>query len=116
MTERQSWEKPVTVKAWFKVSCRSLEALDLRLQLLFTTRRAGGPFSIHFGIPLSSTFSDAKPKDPSGPVYKTDKGRVVTGGGGIQPDVRVSPASYDTPGRCIGCKRSSYILCYAISE
>lgn len=41
---------------------------------------------------LSSTFSDAKP-DPSGPVYKTDKGRVVTGGGGIQPDVRVSPAS-----------------------
>ena len=27
-----------------------------------------------------------------GPVYKTDNGRLVTGGGGIQPDIRVSPA------------------------
>ncbi len=41
---------------------------------------------------LSATFSDAKPEGSSpNPVYKTDKGRVVTGGGGIQPDVRVSP-------------------------
>lgn len=39
---------------------------------------------------LSATFSDAKP-DPNAPVYKTDKGRVVMGGGGIQPDIRVGP-------------------------
>jgi carboxyl-terminal processing protease len=43
---------------------------------------------------LSSTFGDGpKPAAASpDPVYKTDKGRVVTGGGGIQPDVRVTPA------------------------
>lgn len=42
---------------------------------------------------LSATFSDAKPdKNTVAPVYKTDKGRVVTGGGGIQPDIRVSPS------------------------
>jgi carboxyl-terminal processing protease len=42
---------------------------------------------------LSATFGGAKPEgNPTGPVYKTDKGRIVTGGGGIQPDVRVSPA------------------------
>jgi carboxyl-terminal processing protease len=39
---------------------------------------------------LSETFSN----HPSAarPVYKTDKGRLVTGGGGIQPDVHVDPA------------------------
>ncbi|MDQ2712706.1 MAG: S41 family peptidase [Acidobacteriota bacterium] len=36
---------------------------------------------------LSETFSD-KPK-ANAPTYKTDRGRVVTGGGGIQPDIRV---------------------------
>lgn len=43
---------------------------------------------------LSTTFNGAKPegKTPD-PVFKTDKGRVVTGGGGIQPDIRVSPAA-----------------------
>ena len=40
---------------------------------------------------LSTTFSD-KPKANS-PTYKTDAGRVVTGGGGIQPDIRVEPMS-----------------------
>jgi carboxyl-terminal processing protease len=41
---------------------------------------------------LSSTFGGAKPEGTTAdPVYKTDKGRVVTGGGGIQPDLRVSP-------------------------
>jgi carboxyl-terminal processing protease len=39
---------------------------------------------------LSETFSD-KPR-ANAPKYKTDKGRVVTGGGGIQPDIHVSPA------------------------
>lgn len=38
---------------------------------------------------LSDTFSD-KPAAPA-PTYKTDKGRVVTGGGGIQPDIQVGP-------------------------
>ncbi len=38
---------------------------------------------------LSETFSD-KPK-ANAPTYKTDLGRVVTGGGGIQPDIRVNP-------------------------
>ena len=38
---------------------------------------------------LSETFS-SKPM-PNAPTYKTDKGRIVTGGGGIQPDIRVSP-------------------------
>ncbi len=38
---------------------------------------------------LSETFS-AKPS-ANLPAYKTDKGRRVTGGGGIQPDVRVDP-------------------------
>lgn len=38
---------------------------------------------------LSSTFGD-KPA-ANAPVFKTDKGRTVKGGGGIQPDIRVEP-------------------------
>jgi carboxyl-terminal processing protease len=38
---------------------------------------------------LSNTFND-KPV-ANAPTYKTDGGRPVTGGGGIQPDVRVGP-------------------------
>lgn len=38
---------------------------------------------------LSETFSD-KPAGPL-PTYKTDKGRKVVGGGGIEPDIRVDP-------------------------
>lgn len=40
---------------------------------------------------LSGTFSDnsAGPR----PIYRTDKGRTVTGGGGIEPDIRVYPAA-----------------------
>ncbi len=41
---------------------------------------------------LSSTFS--KESNAQLPTYKTDKGRTVTGGGGIQPDLLVSPAEY----------------------
>jgi len=42
---------------------------------------------------LSATFGGAKQEgNAPDPVYRTDKGRVVTGGGGIQPDIRVSPA------------------------
>ncbi len=37
---------------------------------------------------LSQTFNNEHPEQR--PIYKTDKGRVVVGGGGIQPDVRVS--------------------------
>ncbi len=40
---------------------------------------------------LSETFNN-NPRAQR-PTYKTDKGRIVTGGGGIQPDVRVYPAS-----------------------
>lgn len=40
---------------------------------------------------LSATFSD-KP-DPNAPTYRTDKGRIVTGGGGIQPDIHVEPSA-----------------------
>ncbi|MBV8808718.1 MAG: hypothetical protein JO033_08585, partial [Acidobacteriaceae bacterium] len=39
---------------------------------------------------LSQTFAGTKPERS---VYRTDKGREVTGGGGIQPDVEVYPAS-----------------------
>jgi carboxyl-terminal processing protease len=38
---------------------------------------------------LSETFSN-KASGPL-PTYKTDKGRKVVGGGGIEPDIRVSP-------------------------
>ncbi|MGI8959297.1 MAG: S41 family peptidase [Bryobacteraceae bacterium] len=38
---------------------------------------------------LSERFSDNSSADR--PVYKTDKGRLVTGGGGILPDIRVGP-------------------------
>jgi carboxyl-terminal processing protease len=38
---------------------------------------------------LSETFNDNS--STTRPVYKTDKGRLVTGGGGIQPDIRVGP-------------------------
>lgn len=38
---------------------------------------------------LSSTFSDQPATNA--PTYKTDKGRRVTGGGGIIPDIRVDP-------------------------
>ena len=37
---------------------------------------------------LSQTFNNEHPEQR--PIYKTDKGRVVVGGGGIQPDLRVS--------------------------
>ncbi len=40
----------------------------------------------------NSALSDTFRSDREEPVYKTDKGRVVTGGGGIQPDIRVPPA------------------------
>jgi carboxyl-terminal processing protease len=40
---------------------------------------------------LSETF--AEKRGSALPTYKTDKGRVVTGGGGIEPDVLVLPAS-----------------------
>jgi carboxyl-terminal processing protease len=40
---------------------------------------------------LSETFSDQV--DPHAPTYKTDKGRSVKGGGGIQPDLPVTPAA-----------------------
>lgn len=40
---------------------------------------------------LSNTFTD-KP-NPSAPIYRTDGGRQVVGGGGIQPDIRVGPPS-----------------------
>ena len=39
---------------------------------------------------LSDTFSEKR--SSALPTYKTDKGRTVTGGGGIQPDVLVAPA------------------------
>jgi carboxyl-terminal processing protease len=39
---------------------------------------------------LSDTFSEKT----SLPTYKTDKGRTVTGGGGIQPDILVPPAPF----------------------
>jgi carboxyl-terminal processing protease len=38
---------------------------------------------------LSETFGNTDAANR--PTYKTDKGRIVTGGGGIQPDVVVSP-------------------------
>lgn len=38
---------------------------------------------------LSETFEDNEPTVR--PTYKTDHGRSVTGGGGIQPDIRVPP-------------------------
>jgi carboxyl-terminal processing protease len=38
---------------------------------------------------LSSTFA-SKPA-ATAPVYKTDQGRTVVGGGGIQPDIAASP-------------------------
>ncbi|HEX4769627.1 MAG TPA: S41 family peptidase [Bryobacteraceae bacterium] len=41
---------------------------------------------------LSNTFDQA-PDSKKLPVYKTDAGRTVTGGGGITPDMQVAPAS-----------------------
>jgi carboxyl-terminal processing protease len=41
---------------------------------------------------LSGTFGNAPAVDR--PTYKTDNGRVVTGGGGIQPDVTVAPRQF----------------------
>lgn len=41
---------------------------------------------------LSETFRDVRTADA--PVYKTDSGRVVTGGGGIRPDAVVRPPSF----------------------
>jgi len=40
---------------------------------------------------LSETFAE---KRAGPPTYKTDKGRTVTGGGGIQPDILVSPEPF----------------------
>jgi carboxyl-terminal processing protease len=40
---------------------------------------------------LSETFAERRAGPPS---YKTDKGRTVTGGGGIQPDILVSPEPF----------------------
>lgn len=41
---------------------------------------------------LSETFSHVRSSEA--PVYKTDSGRVVTGGGGIRPDLVVAPPSF----------------------
>lgn len=41
---------------------------------------------------LSGTFNASSQNNR--PVYKTDSGRIVTGGGGIQPDLRVSDAPF----------------------
>jgi carboxyl-terminal processing protease len=41
---------------------------------------------------LSETFTDKPAARP--PVYKTDKGRTVVGGGGIQPDIVSHPAAF----------------------
>jgi len=41
---------------------------------------------------LSNTFGNSP--DLKRPAYKTDNGRVVMGGGGIQPDVVVAPAQF----------------------
>jgi carboxyl-terminal processing protease len=40
---------------------------------------------------LSETFAERRAGPPT---YKTDKGRTVTGGGGIQPDILVSPEPF----------------------
>jgi carboxyl-terminal processing protease len=40
---------------------------------------------------LTETFASKSPAQL--PTYKTDNGRTVTGGGGIQPDIVVSPAA-----------------------
>jgi carboxyl-terminal processing protease len=40
---------------------------------------------------LSETFAERR---AGAPTYKTDKGRTVTGGGGIQPDILVSPEPF----------------------
>jgi carboxyl-terminal processing protease len=40
---------------------------------------------------LSETFAERR---TGLPTYKTDKGRTVTGGGGIQPDIAVAPESF----------------------
>lgn len=40
---------------------------------------------------LSETFSGSSARVR--PTYKTDNGRIVTGGGGIQPDIRVGPTA-----------------------
>jgi carboxyl-terminal processing protease len=40
---------------------------------------------------LSETFAERRSGPPT---YKTDKGRTVTGGGGIQPDILVSPEPF----------------------
>jgi carboxyl-terminal processing protease len=42
---------------------------------------------------LSETFSSNASVER--PAYKTDNGRIVTGGGGIQPDIRAHPAPTD---------------------
>jgi carboxyl-terminal processing protease len=47
---------------------------------------------------LSSTFGA---KTEKGPVYKTDAGRVVYGGGGIQPDVEVGPLALTRLGQVL---------------
>ncbi len=41
----------------------------------------------------NSALSETFRRNREEPVYKTDKGRIVTGGGGIQPDLPVMPES-----------------------
>jgi carboxyl-terminal processing protease len=41
---------------------------------------------------LSGAFNNSEPANR--PTYKTDNGRVVTGGGGIQPDLTVAPRQF----------------------
>jgi carboxyl-terminal processing protease len=41
---------------------------------------------------LSETFADVRTAEA--PVYKTDRGRVVTGGGGIRPDIVAAPPGF----------------------
>ena len=62
---------------------------------------------------LSETFAE-KPSS-SLPTYKTDKGRTVTGGGGIQPDICCPPAPANPLGEYIGCQWIADRLCHSLS-
>ncbi len=65
---------------------------------------------------LSETFSNTPAAQR--PTYKTDNGRVVTGGGGIQPDIRVSPQRSTVSKRCwtraVPSRRSRRNICPGI--
>ena len=75
---------------------QSVQPLSDGAGLAITTAFYYTPSGRSIQRPLrNSALSERFNNDQQRPTYKTDRGRTVQGGGGIEPDIRVSPPALD---------------------